>query len=75
MEPIRLVAGVPQRRRALCQRRDSVHDTRQRRIIHHHTFAGIAPGSVPGFVGAELVGAAIGVLLSRLLGGPDEESS
>ncbi|HEV2086851.1 MAG TPA: MIP/aquaporin family protein [Cryptosporangiaceae bacterium] len=27
------------------------------------TFAGIAPGSVPGFLGAQLVGAAVGVML------------
>ena len=31
------------------------------------TFAGIAPASVPGFVGAQLVGAAIGLGLVRLL--------
>ena len=33
------------------------------------SFAGIAPASVPGFIGAELMGAAIGVALHRLLGG------
>jgi glycerol uptake facilitator-like aquaporin len=31
------------------------------------TFAGIAPTSVPGFVGAELVGAGLAVLLERVL--------
>ncbi|MEP6816586.1 MAG: MIP/aquaporin family protein [Marmoricola sp.] len=31
------------------------------------TFAGIAPGSVPGFVAAEIVGAAIAVVLVRFL--------
>jgi glycerol uptake facilitator-like aquaporin len=31
------------------------------------TFAGIAPASVPGFVGAELAGAAVGLLVHRLL--------
>lgn len=34
------------------------------------TFAGIAPASVPGFVLAELAGAAVGVMLHGLLGGP-----
>ena len=34
------------------------------------SFAGIAPVSAPGFVLAEVVGAGLGVLLSRLLGGP-----
>jgi len=33
------------------------------------SFAGIAPVSVPGFVAAQLVGAAIGVALHRALGG------
>jgi glycerol uptake facilitator-like aquaporin len=32
------------------------------------TFAGIAPASVPGFVLAQLLGAALGILLHRLLG-------
>ena len=32
------------------------------------SFAGIAPGSVPGFVGSQLAGAALAVLLHRLLG-------
>ncbi|HWH75473.1 MAG TPA: MIP/aquaporin family protein [Methylibium sp.] len=32
------------------------------------SFAGIAPASVPGFVAAELVGAALGLALHRLLG-------
>ena len=32
------------------------------------SFAGIAPGSAPGFVVAQLAGAALGVLLNRLLG-------
>jgi glycerol uptake facilitator-like aquaporin len=31
------------------------------------TFAGIAPGSVPGFVAAQLVGAAVGAVLVRVL--------
>jgi glycerol uptake facilitator-like aquaporin len=31
------------------------------------TFAGIAPSSVPGFVGAELVGAGLAVLVERVL--------
>jgi len=31
------------------------------------TFAGIAPASVPGFVGAELVGAGLAVLVERVL--------
>ena len=34
------------------------------------TFTGIAPGSVPGFVAAQLVGGAVGVLLARGLLGP-----
>jgi glycerol uptake facilitator-like aquaporin len=34
------------------------------------TFAGIAPASVPGFVLAELAGAAMGVMLHGLLGAP-----
>ncbi len=34
------------------------------------SFAGIAPASVPGFVAAELVGAALGVALHRALGQP-----
>jgi glycerol uptake facilitator-like aquaporin len=34
------------------------------------SFAGIAPASVPGFVLAELAGAALGVLAHRLLGQP-----
>ena len=33
-----------------------------------NSFAGIAPASVPGFIAAELAGAAIGVLLHRALG-------
>ena len=33
------------------------------------SFAGIAPSSVPGFMLAELAGAAIGVLLHQALGG------
>lgn len=33
------------------------------------SFAGIAPGSVPGFVAAQLIGAALGVALHRALGG------
>ncbi|WP_309626952.1 MIP/aquaporin family protein [Methylibium sp.] len=33
-----------------------------------NSFAGIAPASVPGFMAAELAGAAIGVLLHRALG-------
>jgi glycerol uptake facilitator-like aquaporin len=36
------------------------------------SFAGIAPASVPGFMGAELVGAALGLAVHRLLGQPDE---
>jgi glycerol uptake facilitator-like aquaporin len=35
-------------------------------------FAGIAPASVPGFMGAELVGAALGLAVHRLLGRPAE---
>ena len=31
------------------------------------TFAGIAPSSVPGFIGAQLVGGALGLVLVRLL--------
>ena len=31
------------------------------------TFAGIAPGSVPGFIGAQVIGGALGLLLVRLL--------
>ncbi|WP_338414375.1 MIP/aquaporin family protein [uncultured Sphaerotilus sp.] len=34
------------------------------------TFAGIAPGSVPGFVAAQCAGAVLGVVLDRLLGQP-----
>jgi glycerol uptake facilitator-like aquaporin len=34
------------------------------------TFAGIAPASVPGFVLAQLAGAALGVALDRMLGAP-----
>lgn len=34
------------------------------------SFAGIAPASVPGFVAAELAGAALGIALHRLLGRP-----
>ncbi|HKX94102.1 MAG TPA: MIP/aquaporin family protein [Methylibium sp.] len=34
------------------------------------SFAGIAPASVPGFIGAELVGAALGLAAHRLLGRP-----
>ena len=33
------------------------------------SFAGIAPASVPGFVVAQFVGAGVGVLLHRMLGG------
>jgi len=36
------------------------------------SFAGIAPASVPGFMGAELVGAALGLAVHRLLGRPAE---
>jgi len=36
------------------------------------SFAGIAPASVPGFVGAELVGAGLAVLMHRALGRPEE---
>jgi glycerol uptake facilitator-like aquaporin len=36
------------------------------------SFAGIAPASVPGFMGAELVGAALGLAVHRLLGQPDD---
>ena len=35
------------------------------------SFAGIAPGSSPGFVLAQVAGAAIGVLFDRLLGQPE----
>ena len=35
------------------------------------SFAGIAPASAPGFVIAEIVGAAVGVLFSRWLGEPE----
>lgn len=38
------------------------------------SFAGIAPASVPGFVAAELVGAAVGVGLHRLLGRPTAQA-
>jgi glycerol uptake facilitator-like aquaporin len=38
------------------------------------SFAGIAPGSVPGFVAAELAGAGIGLLLNRWLGPPANTS-
>ena len=31
------------------------------------SFAGIAPSSVPGFVGAELVGAGLAVVVERVL--------
>lgn len=34
------------------------------------SFAGIAPGSVPGFVVAELLGAAVAVVVHRMLGKP-----
>jgi glycerol uptake facilitator-like aquaporin len=34
------------------------------------SFAGIAPGSVPGFVAAQLVGAGVGVWLHKALGSP-----
>lgn len=34
-----------------------------------NSFAGIAPGSAPGFVASELAGAGIGLLLHALLGG------
>ncbi len=37
------------------------------------SFAGIAPASVPGFVAAELAGAALGLALHRLLG-PTEQA-
>jgi glycerol uptake facilitator-like aquaporin len=36
------------------------------------SFAGIAPASVPGFMGAEMVGAALGLAVHRLLGRPAE---
>ncbi len=39
------------------------------------TFAGIAPASVPGFIAAQLVGAAVGVGLHRLLGKPSPSPS
>jgi hypothetical protein len=32
-----------------------------------NTFAGIAPASVPGFIGAEIIGAALGWSLIRVL--------
>jgi len=35
------------------------------------TFAGIAPSSAPGFVIAQLVGAALGLAIHRLMKGPD----
>lgn len=35
--------------------------------VFSDTFAGIAPGSVPGFVAAQFLGAAIGLVLIRLL--------
>jgi len=38
-----------------------------------NTFAGIAPASVPGFVIAELVGAAIGLGICTMLQGDDEK--
>jgi glycerol uptake facilitator-like aquaporin len=38
------------------------------------SFAGIAPGSVPGFMLAELAGAAVGVLLHQALGGTRKNS-
>ncbi len=38
------------------------------------SFSGIAPASVPGFVLAELLGAAVGVLLHRLLGAREDLS-
>jgi hypothetical protein len=34
------------------------------------SFAGIAPASAPAFVAAQLVGAAGGVILDRILGRP-----
>jgi glycerol uptake facilitator-like aquaporin len=34
------------------------------------TFAGIAPAGVLAFIGAQLIGALVGVLLNRLLYGP-----
>ena len=34
------------------------------------SFAGIAPASVPGFVAAQVLGAALAVVLHRLLGAP-----
>ena len=37
------------------------------------TFAGIAPGSVPAFVAAQFCGAALGVLLHRILQGGSRE--
>ena len=39
------------------------------------SFAGIAPASVPGFVLAQLAGAALGVALHTLLGSPAQPSS
>ncbi len=39
------------------------------------SFAGIAPGSVPGFVLAQLVGAGLGALLNRALEAPSPHSS
>ncbi|HSA53371.1 MAG TPA: MIP/aquaporin family protein [Yinghuangia sp.] len=39
------------------------------------TFAGIAPGSVPGFVGAQLVGAAVGIALVAVLYGRRDTAS
>jgi glycerol uptake facilitator-like aquaporin len=38
------------------------------------TFAGIAPGSVPGFVGAELMGAGLAVLVVRALESPSRDA-
>lgn len=39
------------------------------------SFAGIAPGSVPGFLMAELVGAAIGLMIDKVLESADSEAS
>lgn len=39
------------------------------------TFAGIAPGSVPGFMGAEIAGGGLGILLHRALGPAAHEDS
>ena len=39
------------------------------------SFAGIAPGSVPGFVAAQLIGAGLGVLAHEALGSDERRSS